>query len=649
MTIIRSYMALLCAVLLLTGFSWGFGGDTCKNALDQVGKLDALRDETQLRQAEAKILADCPDGAAAHYVTALQFERVGNVDGAIEEYRKALRLERDFPLASGNLGLLYAQKGMNDDASVELARGLSVIPNPKYHWAMGRILAQRKVYPLAIYHYSEAARRLSRDPALFTELAEVYIAAGQPDKAQEEYHRALAADPGHVKAQIGIASLFLGRHELDKATEELKKAVEIDPQNREAHLLLAGIYEKKGDAKKAEYEYLLGGRGKGKEKGTAASDKTPVAAAPTAKLSAEPILQTDIDKAAEALQKSVKEQPDAATYEKLGNLYRLAGRDADAMAAYREAAHLNSTSSDVYLNMGILHEKLSQLDEAAVAYRRAIKAKPDNADARLRLADIYLERGSQPQAVEQYGEFLKLKPDSPDIQLKLARIFARNKETNLAIEGYQAVLKHSPDNVDANREIAALYKIKGMDDKAIEHYKRVLTQQKDDMDTRNALVSLYVKNKKYDEITDLLKGTVELFPDDPNNHYKLGLIYDFKKEYENAIASYKKALELKPDHIRTLNALGRLYMKIGRLSEAKEVLEAAKKADPNQEETAVLLGNIRDEFNPEPHKITKMKKGKKGKSKKAKKTKKAKKGAKSSKSSKSGKTVKKPASTTQKQ
>jgi len=56
------------------------------------------------------------------------------------------------------------------------------------------------------------------------------------------------------------------------------------------------------------------------------------------------------------------------------------------------------------------------------------------------------------------------------------------------------------------------------------------------------------------------------------------LIYDFKKEYENAIASYKKALELKPDHIRTLNALGRLYMKIGRLSEAKEVLEAAKKS-----------------------------------------------------------------------
>jgi tetratricopeptide (TPR) repeat protein len=183
-------------------------------------------------------------------------------------------------------------------------------------------------------------------------------------------------------------------------------------------------------------------------------------------------------------------------------------------------------------------------------------------------------------------------------------------------------LKHSPDNVEANREIAALYRAKGANDKAVEHYTKVLAQQKDDMDTRNALVSIYVKNKQYDEITGLLKGTAELFPEDPNNHYKLGLIYEFKKDYESAIGSYKKAIEVKADHARSLNALGRLYMKTGRINEAKEMLEAAKKADPTLEETTVLLNNIRDEFNPEPRKITKGKKSKSKKSKKSSKTKK---------------------------
>jgi tetratricopeptide (TPR) repeat protein len=639
MPMIRTYLALSYAVLMLTGFTWGFGTDKCPKALELTGKLGQLRDEAQIRQTEADILSLCPDGAAGHYVTALQFERAGNLDGAIAEYRKALQLERSFPLASGNLGLLYAQKGMNDEASVELARGLSSIPNPKYQKAMAMILAERKVYPLAIYYFNEAGRELTNDAGVFTGLAEIYVAIGQHGKAMEEYRRALAADPDSEKAHIGIAAIHLERNEPNHALDELKKAAVSSPQNRQIHLMMAEIYAKKGENKLAEYERLLGGKGK-TPPATPAAQAVPSPTASPSLAVAEPVSATSsqagLEKEIERVKTTIKEQPDAvAAYEELGNLYRSAGMDKEAIAAYKEAVYRNSTSSDVYLNLGILYEKQDLLDEAVVAYRQALHVKPQNADARLRLADIYLNRGSNAQAVEQYGEFLKLKPNSPDIQLKLARIFARTKETNLAIEGYQAVLKQSPDNVDANREIAALYKAKGLNDKAIEHYNKVLAQQKDDVETRNALVSLYVKDKRYDEITDLLKGTAELFPDDPNNYYKLGLIYDFKKDFDNAIASYKKALELKPDHARSLNALGRLYLKTGRLSEAKEMLEAAKKADPNLEEASVLLNNIREEFNPEPRKISSKigSRHKKGKSRKGKKTKASKNG----KSTKSGK------------
>src|SRR5512133_171043 len=616
------YLMLLSTATLLTGFDWGFGGDPCKNAFEMTGSLESLRDEVQIRQTEAKILSLCPDGGAGNFVSALQLERVGNIDGAISEYRKALQQERSFPLASGNLGLLYAQKGMNDEASVELARGLSAIPNPKYHKAMARILAERKVYPLAIYHYDEAARELTGDAAIYSGLAGAYVATGQPEKALEEYQRTLTADPNSETAHIGIASIYLSRNELDKALESLKKAEISNPQNRETHLMMASIYEKKGDATSAEFQNLLGG----KPKVAPTSSTAPAQTKPAGEIA----LSGDPAKDAESIKSAIKDNPRSASlYENLGNLYRSTGKDTEAIAAYKEAAHLNSTSHEVYLNLGILLEKRSLLDEAVVAYTQALRIKPDSADAHLRLADVRNSRGLYQEAVTHYGEFLKLKPDSPDIQLKLARIFARNKENGLAIDAYTAFLKHSPDNIEANREIAGLYRAKGVNDKAVEHYKKVLEKQKDDMDTRNALVSIYVKNKQYDEITELLKGTAELFPDDPNNHYKLGLIYEFKKDYENAIAGYKKAIEHKADHARSLNALGRLYMKTGRINEAKEMLEAAKKADPSMEETAVLLNNIRDEFNPVPHKITK---GKKGKSKKSKK---------SSKSSKSSKTVKK--------
>jgi tetratricopeptide (TPR) repeat protein len=629
-----TYFMLLCATLLLTGFSWGIGsGDPCRKALELAGTLDGIRDEVQARQTEARILSLCPDGGAGHYISGLQLERVGNFDGAINEYRKALQQEPSFPLASGNLGLLYAQKGMNDEASVELTRALSSRPKPAYHKAMARFLAEREVYPLAIYHYNEAARGMTHDAAVFNGLADAYVATGQPDKALDEYRRALVAEPDSVAAFIGIVSIHLARNEQDKALETLKKAETGNPQNREIHLMIAALYERKGDSTSAEYQYLLGGK-----------PKTASVTAPEQKPTGEGILTGDPSKDIETINIAIKKNPTSATlYEKLGNLYRSGGKGAEAIAAYKEAAHLNSTNYEVYLNLGILLEKRSLLDEAVVAYKQALRIKPDNADAHLRLADLSNSRGLYQEAVTHYAEFLKLKPDSPDIQLKLARIFANKKENGLAIDAYSAFLKHSPDNVEANREIAALYRSKGANDKAAEHYAKVLAKQKDDMDTRNALVSIYVKNKQYDEITVLLKGTAELFPDDPNNHYKLGLIYEFKKDYENAIGSYKKAIEVKADHARSLNALGRIYMKTGRITEAKEMLEAAKKADPSIEETVVLLNNIRDEFNPEPHKISRDKKSRSKKTKKSLITKRT------TKTKKTGKTAKKKSATHKKQ
>src|SRR5665647_1635284 len=103
MKILQTYL-LLSATLLLTGFTWGITPDPCKEALEIADKLDTIHDEAKMRQAEAKISAQCPDGAAAHFVGALQQERVGNFDSAIEEYRRTLQQAPSFARASGNMG-----------------------------------------------------------------------------------------------------------------------------------------------------------------------------------------------------------------------------------------------------------------------------------------------------------------------------------------------------------------------------------------------------------------------------------------------------------------------------------------------------------------------------------------------------------------
>lgn len=592
------------SVFLLTGFSWNFGGDKCKGTVELANKIVVSQDVTAQTKDEEKILSDCPDGAAANFVKGLQAERAGDIDSAINFYLRSLQKESDFAAASGNLGLLYMQKGMHDEAAVALTKGLAGVPATAYHKAMGRLMADKKFYPLAQYHYGQALLAKPADADLLAGQAETYAALGQTDRAIDEYRRILLLEPGHEQSAAGLAAIYQERNRSAEALEVLKKASASNPGSGRLHLLLADQYAQRGDTRQAEYERVLGGQRINAES-LAASAATEAIPVPDGVKQADKLVsQGELEKAAEAYREQIRQQPDSVlAQERLGNLYFHAGRDDDAITAYREASYLGSVNPEVYYNLGQLYERRNQIDEAVVAYKRTIERQHTHADARLRLAEIRMERGNAQEALEQYTEYLRLNPANTAVQLKLAQLHQQNKRPDLAEQVYKSALATAPSNPEVNRELAALYRDQGKNKQAIEHFSRTLEVQKDDADSRNALIAIYVKEKKYDKIEKLLQEAIDLNPDDPVNYYKMGLMQDFNKQYDQAIDSYKKAIELKPDNARAMNALGRVYMKTGRLAEAREMLQAAKEVDPSMEEASLLLNNIKDDFQPVPRAI----------------------------------------------
>lgn len=253
--------------------------------------------------------------------------------------------------------------------------------------------------------------------------------------------------------------------------------------------------------------------------------------------------------------------------------------------------------SDHYYR-GVTLESTGNIDEAAREYRLVLQLAPAHGDARRRLAEICLLRGDPPGAIEQFRELARYQEKNPVIRNRLAQIYESNGNYRKATIECREAVRLAPQSIPARRRLALLYEKRKMSNEAAAEYRNILTIDRNNIFAQHSLIALYLRGKRYEDLTDFLKETVASKPDEPTGHYKLGLVYEFSKKYEVAEKEYGKAIELNTDYAKAMNALARVYMKTNRIDEAKKLLEAASKTDPNLKESTLLLHNINEEFKP---------------------------------------------------
>jgi Flp pilus assembly protein TadD len=84
------------------------------------------------------------DDAVAHNERGMDLYKKGNLDGAITEYREALRLKPDFPDAHDNLGAALGDKGNLDGAIAEYREVFRLKPDyPRMRSILTELLAKK--------------------------------------------------------------------------------------------------------------------------------------------------------------------------------------------------------------------------------------------------------------------------------------------------------------------------------------------------------------------------------------------------------------------------------------------------------------------------------------------------------------------------
>jgi tetratricopeptide (TPR) repeat protein len=221
----------------------------------------------------------------------------------------------------------------------------------------GMLATMDKADEKAIENYQKALELDPRNPAIYQQIASVYITMSDIENLKNQQQKE------NKSAELSDKS----KEYLVKAEGALKKALEIKKDYAKANLTLASLYERQGNLDKA------------------------------------------IEKEKENRQTFPKD-PSIAL--RLGMFYYKAENWDEAEKAFRDAIRLNSKYSDAYYFLGLTLDKKNQKDEAEEQFKRVAELNPDNEKVK-KIIDN-LEKGRD--ALEGLQEQVQVSPTEGESQ-----------------------------------------------------------------------------------------------------------------------------------------------------------------------------------------------------------------------------------------
>jgi tetratricopeptide (TPR) repeat protein len=275
---------------------------------------------------------------------------------AEQYYREAIAQNPKYPEALDNLARLTHETGRLDESEGLCASILAI--QPRHADALFRLAAIQEEKGRHAASMSTLRQLISIAPGhmqAFYALARLLL-NGEDGwrEAGVRFESVLAADPQHVGALCGLASVLLREGRLEQAEALCRRAIDLAPEFGPAYNDLGSVFgsmARFGDA-------------------------------------------------AEAFRKAIALAPDLAeAYDNLGNvLVEGLGEYAEAEACIRRAIALKPQLVSAHVNLGVLLWETRREAEAEASYRSALALNPAHSLARLNLGMLLLSCGRYEEA-----------------------------------------------------------------------------------------------------------------------------------------------------------------------------------------------------------------------------------------------------------
>lgn len=222
------------------------------------------------------------EAALLHYREGVELQKQGKMKEAINELKKAIKLDRKFAQAHSKLAQIYMEQGTlqgRRQAEREINKALELEPkNPEFNLILGLLMVKQGF----TYNAKDQFKRVIRlDP----NCAEAYYNLGllyEDDmlrykdmvseggliqlsgfakkyqaKAIKYFEKVLEIDPHHHDARFHLALIYLESGNLDKMVDLFEEMVKEDSLDKDAHLFLGLGFYRLGRYKEANNEYAI--------------------------------------------------------------------------------------------------------------------------------------------------------------------------------------------------------------------------------------------------------------------------------------------------------------------------------------------------------------------------------------------------------
>ena len=465
------------------------------------------------------------------------YEEVGDDAGALDSYRKAVRMQpRSLEARKAVIDLLE-RIGTTDDVIAEYKAIVKLAPRePGFELKLAELYQRKGDRAKALSVLHGISRKYPSDPSVHSTLVDYYIRFGaDPGDVEGELKKLRQLEPKEESHVLGLGEFYFGRNEVDRAKGVWKKLLTVLPDEARAHFRLGETYAEHDMVDLAEKELQRA-------------------------LELKPRSRKYLKRYAQFLES--QQRWDAAVHA-WGRIIQLAGDDKEQVREGRR--HIIA----LYAQSGRLKGKL-------VALREELLQTPPDVEAGYFLAEGLLFLKDYRAAEQIYDKLLEIDPSDVEAMLALESVLVKRSDLGRAMELARKLAEIDEAHRTSHLARVAEYAMQmGEEGDALSTSKRLVDLSPANPSAHAKLADIYRQTGDFEGAMREYKKAIDLGQRDYRVHFRLARIYHDLDRFDDEDQVLRRVLRESDDTAAVLKAGQRLIQinaYLGRLRNLEDEL-----------------------------------------------------------------------------